>query len=60
MTDIMVSENMLPEILQRNDMQVLGEPRSGLLMKMETSGEFQTLRFLIGKRITARSGGDPF
>lgn len=25
-TDIMVSENMLPEILQRNDMQVLGEP----------------------------------
>ena len=24
-TDIMVSENMLPEILQRNDMQVLGE-----------------------------------
>ena len=26
-TDIMVSENMLPEILQRNDMQVLGEPK---------------------------------
>ena len=25
-TDIMVSENMLPEILQRNDMKVLGEP----------------------------------